>query len=81
MAKAAKYVIAEVEEVVEIGELLPEHVHTPGIYVDAVVLRDVMDKPIEKKTNSKNTGFSADLLKNPKFANRVKIAQRAAKDI
>lgn len=81
MAKAAKFVIAEVEEVVDIGELNPDHIHTPGIYVDAVVLRDVMDKPIEKKTNSKNTGFSEELLKNPKFANRVKIAKRAAQEI
>lgn len=37
MAKAAKYVIAEVEEIVEEGELIPENIHTPGIYVDAIV--------------------------------------------
>ena len=74
MAKAADFVIAEVEEIVETGEIDPDHVHTPGIYVDAVILRQNMDKPIEKLTNSKNTSFSEDLLKDPKYALRVKIA-------
>lgn len=80
MAKAANFVIAEVEELVENGELNPDNVHTPGIFVDAVVLRDTKDKPIEKKTNTKNT-FSKELLKDPKYASRVKIAQRAAHEI
>lgn len=39
MAKAAKYVIAEVEEIVD-GFLDPNNIHTPGIYVDAVVLTE-----------------------------------------
>lgn len=38
MATAATTVIAEVEELVEIGDLDPEHVHTPGAFVDHVVL-------------------------------------------
>ena len=37
MATAANYVIAEVSEVVEIGEINPDHVTIPGIFVDAVV--------------------------------------------
>lgn len=78
MAKAATFTIAEVEEIVESGELNPDHVHTPGIYVDAIVLRETNDKPIEKKTNNKNTGYSEDLLNNQKFSTRVKIAKRAA---
>ena len=36
MATAADYVIAEVEEIVELGELDPDYVHTPGIFVDAI---------------------------------------------
>ena len=36
MATAADYVIAEVEELVELGTLPPESVHTPGIFVDAI---------------------------------------------
>ena len=36
MATAADYVIAEVEELVELGTLAPECVHTPGIFVNAI---------------------------------------------
>ncbi|SMB91572.1 3-oxoacid CoA-transferase [Deinococcus hopiensis] len=37
MATAADLVVAEVEEIVEVGEIAPEHVHTPGLYVDYLV--------------------------------------------
>ena len=36
MAKAGKFVIAEVEEIVENGELDSNSIHIPGIYVDAI---------------------------------------------
>ena len=36
MCKAAKFCIAEVEEIVEIGEIPPDHVHIPFIYVHKV---------------------------------------------
>src|SRR6202035_1747872 len=36
MATAADYVIAEVEQFVELGQLPPDQVHTPGIFVDAI---------------------------------------------
>src|SRR5579863_6386655 len=36
VATAADYVMAEVEEMVELGDLDPDHVHTPGIFVDAI---------------------------------------------
>lgn len=39
MAWSAKYVIAEVEEIVD-GFLDPNNVHTPGIFIDAIVLRE-----------------------------------------
>ena len=42
-AKAAKVVIAEVDEVVEPGALDPEHIVTPGIYVHRVVKRSAKD--------------------------------------
>jgi 3-oxoadipate CoA-transferase alpha subunit len=38
MAMAAKVVVAEVEEIVPVGALSPEEIHTPGIFVDRVVL-------------------------------------------
>ena len=39
MAGAARVTIAEVDEVVELGELNPDHIVTPGVYVNRVVLR------------------------------------------
>jgi len=49
MATAATVTIAEVEEIVEIGELDPDFVHTPGIYVDMVV-KGTFEKRIEQRT-------------------------------
>jgi 3-oxoacid CoA-transferase subunit A len=50
MAKAGRYTIAEVEQVVEPGELDPDHIHVPGIYVHAVFQGKNYQKRIEKKT-------------------------------
>jgi 3-oxoacid CoA-transferase len=57
-AKAGRITIAEVEEIVEIGEIDPHHVHVPGIYVDRLVLGHNYEKPIEQKTIS-GAGISA----------------------
>ena len=50
MATAATITIAEVEELVEPGELDPNEVQTPGIYVDRIIQGERYDKPIEFKT-------------------------------
>jgi 3-oxoacid CoA-transferase subunit A len=50
MATAADYVIAEVEEIVELGELNPDCVHTPGIFVDAIFQGSSYEKRIERRT-------------------------------
>ena len=50
MATAADYVIAEVEHLVELGEIPPEQVHTPAVYVDAIVAGTRYEKRIEKRT-------------------------------
>jgi len=50
MATAARITIAEVEELVAPGELDPNFIHTPGIYVDRIVLGRDYDKPIEFRT-------------------------------
>jgi acyl CoA:acetate/3-ketoacid CoA transferase alpha subunit len=50
MATAATHVIAEVEEMVELGELDPNHVHTPGIFVDAIFQGADYQKRIERRT-------------------------------
>ncbi len=49
-AMAAKYTVAEVEELVEPGALDADHVHTPGIYVHAVVVGTRFEKRIERRT-------------------------------
>ncbi|WP_445293329.1 CoA transferase subunit A [Cohnella sp. 56] len=49
-ASAGRITIAEVEEVVEPGELDPDSVHTPGIYVQRVVQGGAYDKRIERRT-------------------------------
>ena len=50
MATAADYVIAEVEEIVELGALDPNCVHTPGIFVDAIFEGEDHEKRIEHRT-------------------------------
>jgi 3-oxoacid CoA-transferase subunit A len=50
MATAAACVIAEVEQLVEVGGLHPDHIHTPGIYVDRILPGPKYVKPIEKLT-------------------------------
>ena len=47
MAKAAKTCIAEVEEIVEIGQLDPNGIHLPGIYVDRLIQGPSYEKRIE----------------------------------
>jgi len=53
MATAADYVIAEVEQLVEPGQLPPDQVHTPGIYVNAIFQGANYVKRIEKRTVQK----------------------------
>jgi 3-oxoacid CoA-transferase subunit A len=50
MATAADYTIAEVEELVELGELNPDCIHTPGIFVDAIFQGTQYEKRIERRT-------------------------------
>ncbi len=50
MATAAEYVIAEVEELVELGELDADNVHTPGIFVNAIFQGKGYEKRIERRT-------------------------------
>lgn len=50
MAMAGKITIAEVEELVEPGELDPDHIHTPGIYVHRIFKGQHYEKRIEQRT-------------------------------
>ena len=51
-AMAGKVCIVEVEKIVETGELAPDDVHLPGIYVHRIVLNATPEKRIEKRTLS-----------------------------
>ena len=49
MATAARITIAEVEQLVEVGEIEPDQIHTPGIFVNRIVVSKA-EKRIEKRT-------------------------------
>jgi len=50
VAMAGKVCIVEVEKIVEVGELAPDDIHLPGIYVHRIVLNATPEKRIEKRT-------------------------------
>ncbi len=50
MATAGKVTVVEVEEIVPEGTFDPDHIHTPGIYVDRIVKATINEKRIEKRT-------------------------------
>ncbi len=49
-AMAGRVCVAEVEQIVEVGAIDPDHVHLPGIYVDRIVLNATPEKRIEQRT-------------------------------
>ncbi len=53
MATAADVTIAEVEELVEVGSLDPDHIHTPGIFVHRIFQGERYEKRIERRTVQK----------------------------
>jgi len=53
MATAGKVTVAEVEELVEIGTLDPDHIHTPGIFVQRIIEGKGYEKRIEQRTTRK----------------------------
>src|SRR5271155_5952876 len=55
MATAGKITIAEVEELVEVGALDPDQIHTPGIFVKRIICGAPYKKLIEKHTHRKRT--------------------------
>jgi len=56
MATAAKITIAEVEELVEVGQLDPDMVHTPSVYVKRIFQGELYEKRIERRTVRKAAG-------------------------
>jgi 3-oxoacid CoA-transferase subunit A len=56
MATAGRVTVVEVEQLVEAGELEPDQIHTPGIYVQRIVKGARYEKPIEFRTVRKRGG-------------------------
>ncbi len=54
MATAAKVTIAEVEELVEVGKIDPDQVHTAGIYVHRIFKGSGYEKRIERRTTARS---------------------------
>ncbi|MBW2688523.1 MAG: 3-oxoacid CoA-transferase subunit B [Deltaproteobacteria bacterium] len=75
-ARAGQVTVVEVEEVVEIGSLDPEHIHLPGIYVDRILLGASFEKPIEQLTLAATDSGSAKI--NPQ---REWMARRIATEL
>lgn len=55
VATAGKVTIVEVEQLVETGELDPDQIHLPGIYVHRIVVNANPEKRIEKVTTKEQT--------------------------
>src|ERR1700759_1965399 len=75
IATCGAVTIAEVEELVEVGELDPDSVHTPGIYVDRIIEGPGYEKRIEFRTTS---GGAAQKNDSPI---RERLAHRAAQEL
>jgi 3-oxoacid CoA-transferase len=74
IATCGKVTVAEVEELVEVGELDPDQIHTPGIYIDRIVQGAKFEKRIEFRTLSGATGKKDSPI-------RELMAKRAAKEL
>jgi 3-oxoacid CoA-transferase len=75
IATCGRVTVAEVEELVEVGELDPDQVHTPGIYVDRIVQGAKYEKRIEFRTVSGGTTSKGDT------PTRQLMAKRAAQEL
>jgi 3-oxoacid CoA-transferase len=74
IATCGKVTVAEVEQLVEVGELDPDQVHTPGIYVDRIVHGKKFEKRIEFRTLAGATGKKDSPI-------RELMAKRAAREL
>ena len=80
MCKAGKVTIAEVEELVDIGELGPNEIHVPSIYVQRVLQGKSYEKRIERRTIADPEAEKSAQAKekSPAELMREKIVRRAA---
>ncbi len=78
IAACGRVTVAEVEELVEVGELEPDQIHTPGIYVDRIIQGRAYEKRIEFRTTAE---ASAAKKANPENPARERMARRAAQEL
>nr|CAI5850214.1 unnamed protein product [Callosobruchus analis] len=79
MARAAKTTIVEVEEIVNIGDIDPDQVHLPGIFVDRIIKGEKYENRIEKVTVQKLSDSKDSIVKkNPAAERRERIVRRVA---
>ncbi|KAI4461888.1 ketoacid-coenzyme a transferase [Holotrichia oblita] len=79
MAQAAKITIVEVEEIVGVGDIKPDEVHLPGIFVHRIIKGEKFEKRIERVSVQKLTDHRASVVKkNPAAEMRERIARRVA---
>jgi len=78
MCKAAKVTIAEVEEIVEVGEIPPDQVHIPSIYVSRLIKGQNYEKRIERMTLAENVTSEGGKKPSAGAEMRQKIVRRAA---
>ncbi|KAI9478944.1 Succinyl-CoA:3-ketoacid coenzyme A transferase 1, mitochondrial [Coemansia sp. RSA 989] len=78
MATAGKITIAEVEEIVPVGELKPNEIHIPGIHVHRIIKGETYEKRIEKLTLRRSADEENELPESMK--QRIHIIKRAARE-
>lgn len=80
-ARAGRITIAEVEELVKPGELHPDEIHLPGIFVQRIIKGEKYEKRIEKVTVSlDDKDTKVDKNDNSALSSRDRMAKRAAKE-
>lgn len=81
MCKAAKQTIVEVEELVDVGQLDPDQIHVPGVYVDRLFQGSNYEKRIENMTTKQNMMPKKQSDKKQSQLTREFIARRAALEL
>ncbi|KRX06369.1 hypothetical protein PPERSA_04982 [Pseudocohnilembus persalinus] len=81
MVTAAKLVIVEVEEIVEVGELDPNEIHTPAVYVDRIYKPEPYEKVIERPRYTKKDEEAMGMKTGKNDAARDAIMRRLVKEV
>ena len=80
MGKAAKITIVEAENIVPVGDIHPDNVHLPGIYVDRIV-PSLVEKVIEIRKLKEVEGQAGEGKKSEALLRRERIARRTSKEL